>query len=97
MTETPHIDSLEGVLLLMQARELAASGRGARLRREAGISQNELAGAIGVTGAALCRWENGERRPSGEPALRYARVLQSIGGRLDRDDFATRREEANAH
>ena len=78
MEDLPSADSLEGLLLLVQARDLAASGRGAQLRQGAGLSQTELAETIGVTGAALCRWEGGGRRPTGEAALRYARVLQRL-------------------
>ena len=34
------------------------------MRRAAGISQAELARRVGVTTAAVCKWENGQSWPS---------------------------------
>lgn len=50
------------------------------LRRKSGLSQEELAGAIGVSGAALGRWENGTRTPRGENRERYAEALDELAG-----------------
>jgi DNA-binding transcriptional regulator YiaG len=72
------------VVLLMEARDAARSGRGARLRQAAGLSQRELASAIGVTSGAVCRWESGDRRPGGEAAHAYARVLRTLAEGLTR-------------
>lgn len=68
--------------LVMEAREAARSGRGERLRIAAGISQGELAAAIGVTPAAVSRWEAGERRPRGDAAVAYAQLLRSLAERM---------------
>lgn len=49
------------------------------LREAAGVSQQELADALGVTRAAISHWETGTRSPRGELRRRYVsaiRVLQ---------------------
>lgn len=66
------------ITLLMEAREAAQSGRAARLRSAAGLSQREVARAVGVTAGCITRWESGERRPTGQMAVEYGRVLREI-------------------
>lgn len=66
------------LVLLIEAREAVATGRGARLRETARLSQGELSQAIGVSAGALSRWESGSRLPSGDEALRYARMLRVL-------------------
>ena len=78
----PIILGIETALLIMEARDAAGSGRGERLRQAAGLSQGELAEAIGVTSACVSRWEAGVRRPRGEAAVRYAQALRAIAERL---------------
>lgn len=68
--------------MLLEAREAASSGRGVRVRIAAGVSQGEVAAAVGVTPACISRWEAGERRPRGEPAARYAQVLRDLAERV---------------
>lgn len=51
----------------------------ARLIREAaGISQTQLAEAIGVHRMTILRWENGERRPRGLHLTAYCAALQEM-------------------
>lgn len=64
--------------LLIEGRTAAASGRGERLRRAAGLNQSDLARLAGVTPAAVNRWESGTRTPSGESAIAYAKALRKI-------------------
>lgn len=66
------------VLSLAEARKAARSGRGRAIREEACVSQAELARALGVSQATLSRWESGDRRPRGEAAERYARLLRKL-------------------
>jgi transcriptional regulator with XRE-family HTH domain len=68
--------------LLIEVRTAVQSGRAARVRELAGLSQAEVAALVGVTPAAISRWEAGERRPTGERALAYGRVLRRITGGL---------------
>ena len=48
------------------------------IRREAGLSQEDLAFALGVNGTTLCRWESGERQPSDEHVVGYQQVLAHL-------------------
>jgi DNA-binding transcriptional regulator YiaG len=64
--------------LLVAAREAVTNGRGVAIRRAAGLSQGELARAAGVSAASVSRWEAGVRLPTGEAALKYARILRVL-------------------
>jgi transcriptional regulator with XRE-family HTH domain len=64
--------------LLIEVRAAVHSGQAARVRELAGLSQLEIAELVGVTPAAISRWEAGERRPTGERAVTYGRVLRQI-------------------
>lgn len=64
--------------LLIEGRTAASSGSGRRLRERAGLNQSDLARLVGVTPAAVNRWEAGERSPSGESAVAYAKALRKI-------------------
>jgi DNA-binding transcriptional regulator YiaG len=69
------------IRLLIEAREAAKSGRAERVRVAAGLSQAEIAAAIGVTAPCVSRWEAGDRRPRGAAAIAYARLLQELDQR----------------
>lgn len=60
------------------ARKMARSGRGRDLREAASLSLTEVALTLGVTPAALSRWERNERIPRTEAAVRYAAVLRGL-------------------
>jgi DNA-binding XRE family transcriptional regulator len=64
--------------LAVSGRELARSGRGARIRRNAGVTMKELAEELGVTVQTLWRWENGKRTPRSEHAIAYALALRLL-------------------
>jgi transcriptional regulator with XRE-family HTH domain len=66
------------LILIAEARQAAKSGRGRRLREISGLSQLEVAAAVGVSQAAVAKWEAGERAPHGEPAIKWARVLRAM-------------------
>jgi len=68
------------VVELAAARRLAACGEAHRIREAAGLSLAEVAGAVGISIAALSRWETGHRRPSGAPAVAWARLLAKLEG-----------------
>ena len=44
------------------------------LRREAELSQAEIAAVLGVSRAAVARWESGQRLPRGDMAVRYVEL-----------------------
>lgn len=64
--------------LLIEGRTAASSGRGERLRKAAGLNQSDLARLVGVTPAAVNRWESGIRTPNGDSAIAYAKALRRI-------------------
>ena len=68
----------EDLLLLVEARESARSGRARRVRELAGVSQAMLGLAVGVDGSAISRWERGLRAPRGPAAVRYAQTLRVL-------------------
>jgi DNA-binding transcriptional regulator YiaG len=62
-------------MLLGFAARYARTGSGKRIREQANIRQQDLAEQIGITPSGLWRWENGQRQPKGEPAMRWAQLL----------------------
>jgi DNA-binding transcriptional regulator YiaG len=73
--------------LLAQVYTDTHSGRAQELRVRFLLSRAVIAKNVGVSVSALGHWETGKRRPTGEAALRYARILQRLERRaraLDR-------------
>ncbi len=66
------------VLLLVLARQLAASGEARRRRIAAGLSYRETGDAVGVSQSTILRWERGERSPRGDAAIRYGELLEQL-------------------
>jgi transcriptional regulator with XRE-family HTH domain len=66
------------LLARSRARRALTPQRVRAVRIAARLSQSELAAALGVTEAAICRWEQGERIPRGEIADRYAALLAQL-------------------
>lgn len=65
---------------LARVRHLVATGTAKHVRLSAGVSQEEIARAIGVTHASISNWENGIRKPHGHAALRFLAVLDGLMG-----------------
>ena len=65
---------------LVELRRMLSSGE-ARARRERfGLSLSEVAAVVGVSPAAVSRWETGLRRPTRHAgALAYHDLLQQLG------------------
>jgi DNA-binding transcriptional regulator YiaG len=68
----------DDALLLAKTRQLIREGRAQGIRQDAHLSQHEVGQVVGVTGAAVSQWERGNRLPRSDPALRYARLLDSL-------------------
>jgi DNA-binding XRE family transcriptional regulator len=43
----------------------------------------EVAKSVGVTHPTIYRWECGQRRPTGDAAIRYAALIESIMDQCD--------------
>lgn len=53
-------------------------GHAKRSRRQAKLSQSDIAAEIGVSPSAVASWESGRRQPRGLPAIRYAELLMKL-------------------
>lgn len=52
----------------------------AKLRKEKGLTQEQLANAVGITRVAITQYENGERIPKDEIKIALSNVLgQQVG------------------
>ena len=63
---------------LTQVRRLASSGEARRLRETADLSLSEIASEVGVDTSTIHRWEKGIRRPNGDAAIKYLKVLDRL-------------------
>ncbi|MFI0406489.1 helix-turn-helix transcriptional regulator [Actinomadura sp. 3N508] len=63
---------------LKAVRAAAADGQARKTRVDAGVTQGEVAEAVGVAQSTVAQWERGARRPRGLVALRYAAVLKAL-------------------
>ena len=78
------MSSVIDVVLRSEGRASVSSGRLRRVRTAANLSQVELGRALGLTAAAVQRWEAGERMPRGGSAERLALLLREIEQALER-------------
>ena len=64
--------------LLIEGRVAAMSGRGKDVREAVGLTQSDIARMVGVTPAAVSRWEAGGRLPTAKCAISYGRALRQL-------------------
>lgn len=74
---------MSSVLSIVRARRLLESGDGRDLRLRAGLSLDQVAAEVGVSGPAVYAWESGSYAPRGEHAVRYARLIERLARELD--------------
>jgi transcriptional regulator with XRE-family HTH domain len=70
----------ERMFLLGMAARCAQDGSGRRIRAKANVPMSEMAQLVGVKIPTMSRWENGQRRPRGDAAVRWAALLVSLEG-----------------
>jgi DNA-binding transcriptional regulator YiaG len=75
MTKPPATQDVQTVAWV---RRLARTGTARLIREGAGISGSELARELGVSRAAVSRWERGERAPKGDVAQAWAAILRRL-------------------
>lgn len=59
-------------------QRLVRTGRLAELREELGLSQSDVARALGVNQSSVSRWEAGRARPRAAHALALAELLELV-------------------
>ena len=74
------MDTLACALTRARRRRLPDPAIRRLLRERAGLSQRELAEALGVSRPTVTRWELGQRVPQGDLAERYAAALERLAG-----------------
>jgi transcriptional regulator with XRE-family HTH domain len=72
------METAASVVDLARVRDLVRTGVARSIRVAAGISLSELAREIGVSPAAVCRWEANQRTPRGPAAVRYGEALDAL-------------------
>jgi transcriptional regulator with XRE-family HTH domain len=72
------MSSAKDLRRLTRVRSFTESGAARSIRIAAGLSLREVASASGVSVSTLWRWENQERRPRGDAAVRYGEVLEVL-------------------
>lgn len=82
--------------LLAEARHLAATGEARRIRQAGHFSVNDVANQVGVKHPTVTRWETGQRRPTGEPAIKYALLLRMLTKAVTKATIADIRAAAQA-
>lgn len=78
MTTTENPIAPQSVALLLEGRDAVRTGRGARLRQAARLSQSDVARSLDVSPSCVSRWEAGTRQPAGATAIKYAQLLRTI-------------------
>ena len=75
-------ETVEDLLARNRSRRLPDPGIRRMLRIEAGLTQDDVAAAVGVTRTAISRWESGDRHPRGPFASLYAEVLRELAAEV---------------
>lgn len=65
---------------LARLRHWTKNGHAKAIREGAGVSLAEVATDVRAHRSTISRWERGLRRPQGEAAIRYLRVLEGLAG-----------------
>ena len=73
------VNASNEAVALASVRRMVRSGEARLIRQRSGVSQAELARAIGATPGAVCHWESGSRIPHGILALRLLATLVALG------------------
>ena len=55
-------------------------------RKKAGLTQMEVAKALGVSDAAVCQWEKGETMPTGKRLREVAKLYKCSIDKLLKED-----------
>lgn len=65
-------------LIVVAGRQILADGLAGDVRRNARLTQIDVARHCGTTAAAVSRWESGTRTPRGRAGTRYVELLAEL-------------------
>lgn len=68
----------DDTIALAEARFRVGNGDLTAIRRRVKLSQEAIGRAVGVSRVTVCRWESGQRVPSGDAAVRLAKLLRDL-------------------
>jgi DNA-binding transcriptional regulator YiaG len=80
-TIAPMPLSKADLLDLAEAVRMSRDGTAKALRIDLGIGAAAVGAACGVTASTITRWENGDRRPTGRPAITWVRLIRRLGAK----------------
>jgi len=66
------------ILDMAEAVRLARTGEARAIRQRCGVNASAVGAACGVSASAITRWESGDRRPTGMPAIAWVRLLREL-------------------
>lgn len=72
------MDAVEEALAVRRVRSYLRDGKGRAVRVRAGMSQADVARAVGTDIGQVSRWESGKHAPSYAFALRLARLYDEL-------------------
>lgn len=68
----------DDLVAVVRLRADVRAGLVREVRERAGLSQAEVANAVGAHRATVTLWEQGRRVPHGQAAVRYAHLLDKL-------------------
>lgn len=72
------MDAAEETLTVAQVRAWLRSGRAREIRKQAGLSQADVAAAVDTDNAQISRWECGKGSPRRDSALKLAALYEKL-------------------
>jgi transcriptional regulator with XRE-family HTH domain len=82
LASAPEIE-MQKAAALAEVRASLRSGKAKALREAAGLSQRDVAEAVGATAPTISLWERGLRRPLSDSAIKYGRLLRILASAVE--------------
>lgn len=64
--------------LLAELNRMIASGEARAIRKASGLSGAVVGRSVGVHTSVVLRWETGDRRPCGDGAMEYLKLMRRL-------------------
>ncbi len=76
--DTPEHPGLRVLARKQTARYAIRTGLARELRERAGLSQIEIARALGTDVSSVCKWETDKRKPTGVAGVAYLEFVATL-------------------